>query len=212
MRFRRITGTRARWCVHPTPPGGTRAPRPRPRPGAASAARMLPARGERALGDLEAPIEGLELEVAAHHVADQGVTHRVAARFAGEELGARGLGGAPVLAPEIDLPREAQHQAVVVAGEELRGNRHRAHRRGARAPFRGLHAHRGELVRARDGELRPRLLDTLGGGAQVAVGGERLVDQLVEHRVVEHHPPALGRGHARLRPAVFLRQVEIGRL
>src|SRR5258708_3680597 len=64
--------------------------------------------------------------------------------------------------------------------------------------------------RARDHELGARLLDALGGGAQVAVGGERLVDEALERRIAEDAPPAFCRGRGRLRDAVVLRQVDVG--
>ena len=79
--------------------------------------RLLPPE-ERALRDLDAPVEGLQREVAARHVGDERGAHGVPPRLAREELGTCRFARAPVLAPEIDLPGEAQHQAVVV-GDRL---------------------------------------------------------------------------------------------
>jgi hypothetical protein len=96
--------------------------------------------------------------------------------------------------------------------DEFGGQRDRAFRGGAGSRADGLDAGIGRLVGARDGHQRARLLDALGGGLQVAVGGERLVDEAVEGRVVEERPPALGGRRGRLHDAQVLRQVDLGTL
>jgi hypothetical protein len=81
--------------------------------------------------------------------------------------------------------------------------------RGGCATFR-LDARVGRLGRARDAQLRARLLDALGGGEEIAIRGERLVDEPIEDRIAEDRPPALRRRYARLRDTKFFRQVDGG--
>ena len=114
---------RLRGRAGPIRPGDTRAPRPCRRRCAPSAARGLcraPA-SVRSSG-IQAPVERVQREVAAGHVADERGTHRFAPRLARHELRARGFGGAPVLAPEIELPGGAQHQPMRLGLEEIRGD------------------------------------------------------------------------------------------
>ena len=68
----------------------------------------------------------------------------------------------------------------------------------------------GPHVGARDRDLRPRLLDALGGGAQVVVRRERFGDEAIEHRILEERPPLRGCGRRGLRDAEILRQVDVG--
>jgi hypothetical protein len=101
----------------------------------------------------DAAIRGAKRVVGPHDLGDERQAHGLARRFGRDELRPRGLGRAPVLAPEIQLPRGAQHQAVRIRLDRIGRQRESpAFSERARARALGLDARDRKLVRARDRE------------------------------------------------------------
>ncbi len=139
-------------------------------------------------------VEGAELQVAIGHGRDKGQDHSLPGLFAGEHLGSGRLRLAADAAPEIDLPGRPGEDVVRVH----RANLLTLALAGRGRPVARLRIQRGARLRQHGG----RLLDVRGGDLDVQIAGERLVNQAVEHRVLELLPPRGVRGVPRLRHLV----------
>ena len=126
-----------------------------------------------------------QLEIADGHRGDQRDGHVARGRFGAQQIRARRLGGPAQLAPQIDLERRHAAEGKTVVGHAAT-QRVLARRRPARAR---LDVEEGELVGAHHAQDRRRLFDARQGDAEVAVVGQRLLDQRLEGGIGEQPPP-----------------------
>ena len=154
-----------------------------PRHGAALVLRLgqldeLAARLHRASRDGELLVERLQREVSGRDARYQACGDVIARVLRGQQLRARSLGHAAVLAPEVDLVGEVALQLEDVA-DRRRPRRDSSDReaRGRAAPRRSPRAC-GSCCRRVAPSTRARLLDARGGDAHVEVIGECLAQQL----------------------------------
>ena len=158
------------------------------------AGRLL-ARRQRLARDAQLLVVGEQRQVGVGDRRDEADLDRLA-----------GLGGREVLRQRrLAQVVDAAEQVELVAGD---GEADRVHRRDAvadrRARRRRADADRRQLVGAADLVDRSRLLDVEDGDAQVAVVGERELDQALQARVGEEALPVDvggGLGAGRARPA-----------
>ena len=144
----------------------------------------------RAPGDVEAQIEGQQLEVGQGHVAHQGEEHPAAPLLGREQFGAGRLVRAPDASPHVDLPRGGQAPEEQVVGTALRpiqlGNELE---HAAVALHAYLVIHPGKELGARHAGQGARLLHPRHRDAQVVVAAQRPADQVLEGGIVEDLPP-----------------------
>src|SRR5581483_8266766 len=117
------------------------------------------ARGQRVLGDAELQIELAHLEICDGDVRDERSDDLLAIPLRGEKVGARRLGCAAVLAPEIRRPGDQRLNLEITE-------------RKSRQPLTGKSrtgVDGGELTGARDSHLRLRLENAAGGDLHVVV-------------------------------------------
>jgi hypothetical protein len=93
----------------------------------------LLARGERALRHVEFEVERPQLEVRVRDLADEAGDDGSSPPLIGQELGARGFRGPPVLAPKIQVPDRGALKLDGCGG----ARRYRAEERRALAAERG---------------------------------------------------------------------------
>src|SRR5204862_2865392 len=111
--------------------------------------------------------------------------YRAAALFTRQVVGTRGFRQTAQAPPKIQLPRKCGPEGGV-SGTQVRSRWNEcagSYGRPASARESGLRIQERKLVGARNAELRPCLLDALGGNTQIEVVRQRLRHHRV-HRVV----------------------------
>src|SRR5438105_3406927 len=147
---------------------------------------LLP-RGECPLGNLELEIERQQLVIPAGDAGDEAGDHRLAVPLGGEQIGARRLGGATELAPEIELPG-SRYAALEEIGVD---RRREARRRDPLASGREGERHRGKLIGPGDPQLGAGLLDARRRDQDVLVLRQRGANQIGDHGIGKDLRPVL---------------------
>ena len=143
--------------------------------------------GGRAPRDLQLGVQLAQLEVGRGDVGHERQQDAAPRLLGGEVLGARRLVQPPDAAPEVELPREADVRRPLRLGLALRGSR--TGRGASRCQPAVVVRPRGRTRTAGDAVEGARLLDARRGQPRVEAVRERLVDQALQHRVVEDVPP-----------------------
>ena len=162
---------------------------------------------DRPLGGRELEIKAPQQEIGVAGLRRDGEPHAALRRLGSEHLIHGGFLGVAELAPEIDFPRrpearrERRRRAVRDLGVVHPGLR----------PLR-LPAQKRKQFRTRHAKLRPRVIDPRHGRRNVAVGGQRLLNQRVQRGIVEALPPLFVKLFPL--PGIFprLRQFHLGAL
>ena len=126
-------------------------------------------------------------DVARDHGRNQGQGY-AAARFLGrQQIGARRFGFAPDPAPQVDFPAGRQEGAETScsAGRQYRGSSVRSLAIGCRSG----HSQSAASLGSRAGKDCGELVDARGRDPQVAVVGQRFVDEAIQIRVAICIPP-----------------------
>ncbi len=142
----------------------------------------------------DAFLRAAQLEIVARHFRGHGDLRIGHPGLLGFQVGARRLAGAALASEQIELPAGIEAQAVAL-GQHARAAGVRIRRLAAAVVAVGGNVRR--LVQTLFGEDRARLVHVRQGDAQVEVGDQALVHQLLQHRVVELRPPRRHRRGAR---------------
>ena len=147
------------------------------------------ARPHRVLGDGELLVQRQQREVGGGDAGDQPGHHILLGICGREQPRTRGLGSAPVLAPEIEFIGEAPIRRKHVADRRHAGDA--LVHRSARALRVGRNRNLRQLLQTRRAENGARLLDACRGNAHVEVVVECLADQRLQGWVLVNLPPSL---------------------
>ncbi len=129
------------------------------------------------LRDFELVVQFAQCEISGGHVADQGCDHSFAIFIRTQEIGARGLGGAAQLTPDVDFERQQLQRGgseiPILRGQKLRGKWRGSLARQAIDLDGSPGAEVRKLVGTRDSERGASLFHAGDSVAQVVVSLQR---------------------------------------
>ena len=153
----------------------------------------LPARFQRAFGDLQFGVQFEQLKIIGRHLADDRGDDRLSVPVGIEQVGARGLGRAAQLSPEIEFERQQIETGfspiAILVGDERCGQRELSiPRQPCDLDVAGGSRLR-KLVGARNTKVRAGLIDPRDRIAEIVILHQSDLDQPLEVRVSKYLEP-----------------------
>ena len=153
----------------------------------------LPARFQCAFGGLQFGVQFEQLKIIGRHLANDRGDDRLSVPVGIEQVGARGLGRAAQLSPEIELERQEIESGLspiaVLVGDERRRQRELSiPRQPCDLDVTGGSRLR-KLVGAGNAKVRACLVDPRDGIAEIVILHQSDLDQTLELRVAKYLEP-----------------------